>query len=107
MGDTPITDWTRMIAWQSSGSTPAQIAECHKLVLQQQQELYDDAQQRVLAWTRRRQEALETGIDALKRMSACKTPVAVATIYGEWVSGSLSRILTDIDEAQAHALKMA
>jgi hypothetical protein len=59
------------------------------------------------AWMRRRQVALETGIDALTRMSACKTPVEMAAIYGEWMAGSITRILADLDDAQAHTVKMA
>ena len=106
MGDSPNTDWTRTIAWQA-GSTPAHLAEMQKIALQQQQELLDDAQQLMAAWTRRRQVALETGIEALRRISACNTPVAMAAICGEWVSGSITRILADLDDAQAHALKMA
>jgi hypothetical protein len=107
MGDSQNTDWTRTIAWQAGGSPPAQLAEMQKIALQQQQELLEDTQQRMAAWTRRRQVALETGIEALQRMSACNTPVAMAAICGEWVSGSITRILADLDDAQAHALKMA
>ena len=59
------------------------------------------------AWMARRQQALETGIDALKRMSACKTPVEMALIYSEWLSGSMTRILADFEDGQAHAVKMA
>jgi len=58
------------------------------------------------AWMGRRQEALETGLDALKRMSACKTPIEVAIIYGEWLSGSMTRILADLEDGQAHAVRM-
>lgn len=51
-------------------------------------------------WMKRRQEALETGLDALKRMSACKTPVEAALICSEWMSGSMTRILADLEDAQ-------
>ena len=40
-------------------------------------------------------------------MSACKTPVEMAAICGEWVLGSITRILADLDDAQAHTVKMA
>ncbi len=106
MSGSPNTDWTKTIAWPASAST-AHLAECHKSALQQQQELFEDAQQRLAARTRRRQEALETGMSALARMSSCKTPVEAAAIYGEWMSGSISRIMADMDDAQAHAAKMA
>ena len=102
----PNTDWTRTIAWQASTST-AHLAEYQKTALQQQQQLFEDAQQRLAAWARRRQEALETGMTALARMSNCKTPVEAAAICGEWMSGSISRIMADMDDAQAHAAKMA
>jgi len=51
-------------------------------------------------WMTRRQEALETGLDALKRMSACKTPIEVAVICSEWMTGSMTRILADMEDAQ-------
>jgi hypothetical protein len=80
MGDPPNIDWTQVL---------------------------QGAQQRMAAGTRRRQVALETGIDALTRMSACKTPVEMAAICGEWMSGSITRLLADLDDAQVHAVKMA
>lgn len=51
-------------------------------------------------WMTRRQEALETGLDALKRMSACKTPIEAAVICSEWMTGSMTRILADMEDAQ-------
>lgn len=57
-------------------------------------------------WMIRRQEALETGLDALKRMSACKTPVEMAVIYSEWLSGSMTRVLADFEEAQKASLSL-
>src|SRR5262245_35976718 len=102
MTDSPTTiDWTRAIAWQGGGSAPTQVAECQKVALQQHQEVFEDAQQRMTAWTQRRQVALETGIDALKRMSACGTPVAMAAICGEWLSGSITRMVADMNDVQA------
>lgn len=106
MGDPQHFDWTRTFAWPA-GAPPAPLAECQKIALQQQHELLQGAQQHMAAWMRRRQVALETGIDALTRMSACKTPVEMAAIYGEWMAGSITRILADLDDAQAHTVKMA
>jgi hypothetical protein len=106
MDDSPNIDRTRTIAWQA-GASSAHLAECQKMALQQQHDLVQDAQQRMTVWIRRRQVALETGIDALTRMSACKTPVEMTTICGEWVSGSITRILADLDDAQAHTVRMA
>jgi hypothetical protein len=106
MGDSPNVDGTRTIAWQA-GAPPVHLAEYQKVALQQQRELLEDAQQRMAAWLRRRQVALDTGIDALTRMSACKTPVEMAAIYGEWVAGSISRMIADVDDAQAHTAKLA
>ncbi|MBI3198589.1 MAG: hypothetical protein HYZ40_14000 [Rhodospirillales bacterium] len=106
MGDSPNIDRTRTIAWQA-GTSSAHLAECQKMALQQQHDLLQDAQQHMAAWARRRQVALETGIDALTRMSACKTPVEMTTICGEWMSGSINRILADMEDAQAHTARMA
>ena len=83
------------------------IDTTRQIARQQQHELFEGAQQRMAAWMNRRQEALETGLDALKRMSACKTPVEMAVIYGEWLSGSMTRVLADFEDGQAHAVKMA
>jgi hypothetical protein len=55
---------------------------------------------------KRRQEALETGLQAIQRMSTCKEPAAAARIWGEWVAGSMNRILGDISDAQDHAVKL-
>lgn len=106
MGDSPTTDWTRTIVRQA-GSSTAHIADCQKMALHQQQELLQDSQKRMLAWTQRRRQALETGLDALSRMSSCKTPVEMMAICGEWMSGSFSRVLADVEEAQAHAVQVA
>jgi len=81
--------------------------DTRQIAREQQHELFESAQQRMTAWMNRRQEALETGLDALKRMSACKTPVEMAVIYGEWLSGSMTRVLADVEDGQAHAVKMA
>ena len=52
------------------------------------------------AWMRRRQEALETGIQALQQMSACPDPASATRVFAEWMSGSMNRILADISDAQ-------
>ena len=83
------------------------IDSTRPLALEQQQELLQSAQQRMTAWMGRRQEALETGMDAIKRMSACKTPIEMAVIYGEWLSGSVTRVLADLEDGREHAVKMA
>lgn len=83
------------------------INSTRSIAPEQQHELLQGAQQRMTAWIGRRQEALETGIDALKRMSACKTPIEMAVIYGEWLSGSMTRVLVDLEDGQAHTVKMA
>lgn len=106
MGDSPTTDWTETIVRQT-GSSTAHIAECQKMALHQQQELLQDSQQRMVAWTKRRQQALETGLDALSRMSSCKSPIEMMAICTEWMSGSFSRVLADVEDAQTHAARMA
>ena len=63
-------------------------------------------QQQQQAWMTRRQVALETGLDAFKRMTACKTPLEAALIYGEWLSGSMIRILADVEDFQKASLTL-
>ncbi len=81
MTDTVNTDPTRTIA-------------------QQQHELLQVAHEHTAAWMTRRQVALETGLDAFKRMTTCKTPLEMAVIYGEWLSGSMARVLADVEDVQ-------
>ena len=83
------------------------IDSTRPIALQQQHELLEGAQQRMTAWMNRRQEALETGLDAIRRMSACKTPIEVAVIYSEWLSGSMTPVLADLEDGQAHTVRMA
>ena len=99
-------DWTRTIAWQAMAAPPAHTMQCQREALQHQLEMFEEAQRKAAAWTKRRQVALETGIDALKRMSACKDAGSAAAIYGEWVSGSLGRLLEDINDMHEHALRV-
>lgn len=106
MGDSPTTDWTNKIVTQA-GSSTAHLAECQKMALQHQQELMQDAQQRMTNWTKRRQQALETGLDALSRMAASKNPIEIAAICSEWMTGSMTRMMADFEEAQAHSVKLA
>ena len=40
-------------------------------------------------------------------MSACKMPVEMAAVYGEWVTDSITRMFGDLEDAQAHTVKMA
>jgi len=81
MTDTVNTDPTRTIA-------------------RQQHEMLQAAQERTAAWMTRRQAALETGLDTLKRMAACKTPLEAAVVYSEWLSGSMTRVLADVEDVQ-------
>jgi hypothetical protein len=74
---------------------------------QQQHEMIKGAQERMAAWMTRRQQALETGVDALKRMAACKTPVEAAVIYSEWLSGSMTRVMADLEDFQAQTVRVA
>ena len=80
--------------------TDTQNTDPTRTIARQQHEMLQAAQERTAAWMTRRQAALETGLDTLKRMAACKTPLEAAVVYSEWLSGSMTRVLADVEDVQ-------
>jgi hypothetical protein len=95
---------------ETMSDTPkADIAADWKLVApppQQQAELFEGMNALASAWMKRRQEALETGLEALQKMAACQDPAAAMRLYADWMAGSLSRIVADANDMREHTLKM-
>jgi hypothetical protein len=76
-------------------------------VLHDQAELLDETQKMMSAWTRRRQEAMESGFRTLKQISASRDMAEMAEAYSEWLTSSMGRIMADMMAAQEGALRLA
>lgn len=87
-----------IIAWPSIAPMPVntrQIEEFQSAV-RDEMALLDVLQNNGTDWMARRLEALESGLRAVSTMSSAKTPIAAASICGEWLRGSVQRINADI-----------
>jgi len=93
------------MAWHFAVPSPIDALNGQKAALEQQLALVEDAQSRMSDWLKRRQQALETGLDAIQRMSACKDPAAAVAVCGEWVSGSLNRLYADMHNASDQVMR--
>ena len=76
-------------------------------LLHEQTELLEESQKMMAAWTRRRQEAMETGFKAFQTMCGCKDASALTAVYGECLANSMSRIAADVNDAREVALRLA
>ena len=71
-----------------------------------QVELFEGTNALFTAWMKRRQEAVETGLAALQKMSAAQDPALAARICADWMGGSLNRMLADFTDARDHGVKL-
>lgn len=78
-----------------------------RALLAEQAELFEEAQKAMSAWTRRRQEAIEAGAQTFQAMCGCKDPGTMAALYAEWVKASMNRVLADMNDTRADALRLA
>ena len=72
-----------------------------------QVELFEGTNALIAAWMKRRQEAVETGLAALQKMSAAQDPALAARICADWMGGSLNRMLADFADAREHGVRLA
>lgn len=75
-------------------------------LLQEQAELLDESQKVIAAWMKRRQEAMEAGMRSFQTLCSCKDPAAFASSYGEWLTGSMTGILADMNSTRQEALRL-
>lgn len=75
--------------------------------LHDQAELLEETQKMMAAWTRRRQEAMESGFRTLQKLSASRDVAEMAAAYSEWLSSSMGRIMADMEAAQEGAMRLA
>ena len=73
----------------------------------QQFQMIEHMNSLMTGWMKRRQEALTSGLQAAQQIVACQDPATAARIYADWMGGSLSRIMADVNDAREHADKMA
>ena len=71
-----------------------------------QVELFEGTNALITAWMKRRQEAVETGLAALQKISASQDPALAARICADWMGGSLNRLLADMTDARDHGVRM-
>jgi hypothetical protein len=71
-----------------------------------QVELFEGTNALITAWMKRRQEAVETGLAALQKISASQDPAVAARICADWMGGSLNRVLADMSDARDHGVRM-
>jgi hypothetical protein len=70
-------------------------------------ELFNETQNAMAAWMKRRQEAMEVGVRSFQAMCACKDPASFAAAYGEWFTTSLNLITAEMNDAREEALRLA
>lgn len=75
--------------------------------LHDQAELLDETQKMMAAWTKRRQEAMESGFKTLQKLSASRDVAEMAAAYNEWLTSSMGRIMADMAAAQDGAMRLA
>lgn len=90
-----ITDWPEAFRVQMEAA------------LHDQAQLLDETQKMMAAWTRRRQEAMESGFRTLQRLSASRDIAEMAVAYNEWLTNSMGRIMSDMVAAQDGAMRLA
>jgi hypothetical protein len=78
-----------------------------KVLLEEQAELLDEGRKMTAAWMRRRQEAMETGMQAFGAIAGCRDPSAMAAICSEWFKGSMDRLMADMNDVRDEGVRLA
>ncbi len=58
------------------------------------------------AWTKRRQEAAESGFRTLQEMCGCRDAGSMTAAYSKWLTSSMERIAVNMNEAREQALRL-
>jgi hypothetical protein len=61
----------------------------------------------MVAWTKRRQEAMEASSRTFHAICGCKDAGAMTIAYAEWLTNSMNRIFADVNDARDEALRLA
>lgn len=82
------------------------VAAAFNAWMPQQSELLEQMNGLMSCWMKRRQEALETGLQAFQKMATCQDPASAAKVCADWMGGSMNRLLADVSDAREHSVKM-
>ena len=105
MSDSSKPETRTPVVWMLA--VPGAAAVDPRQALPQQAAMVDGMNALMTAWMKRRQEALETGLQALQAMATCRDPAAAAQVCGDWLAGSLARIADDARDVREHGNRMA
>lgn len=78
-----------------------------EVLLREQSDFLDRTQKLVAAWTKRRHEGMAAAIRTFQKFQGCQGVGDMAAAYGEWLNGSMGRIMADMAEARDEALRLA
>ncbi len=90
----------------SEVSKPDVTAVWTTFVLPQQAAMVEEMNTLMSCWMKRRQEALETGLQTFQKMAASRDPTEAAKACADWMGGSLNRILADVTDARERSVRM-
>lgn len=93
--ETALADWPEAFRFQMEAA------------LHDQARLLDETQKMMAAWTKRRQDAMESGFRALQKLSSSRDVAEMAVAYNEWLTNSMGRIMADMMAAQDGAMRLA
>lgn len=86
--------------WPEAGRVQMEAA------LHDQAQLLDETQKMMAAWTKRRQDAMESGFRTLQKLSSSRDMAEMAAAYSEWLTSSMGRIMADMTAAQEGARRL-
>lgn len=78
-----------------------------KVFLEERTQMLEESRKITAAWVKRRQEALETGMQAFGAMATCRDPGALASIYSGWFKGSMDRLTADMNDIRDGCARLA
>jgi hypothetical protein len=75
-------------------------------LLDEQVELLEETRKIAAAWTKRRQEAMEAGLQTFQTMCSSQNLGDMTAAYGDFMSNTMKRILADINDSREEALRL-
>jgi hypothetical protein len=98
------SDISANAAWKAS--LPPPIDAGLQRALPGQIALVEESHILMSAWMKRRQEALQTGLQAFQEMAASPDPATMTKACIEWVNGSVNRVLSDVSDTHDRSLRI-
>jgi hypothetical protein len=98
----------RGLSWPFMMPTMTDAAQLHlETWFKEQAALLGEMQKAWTAWLTRRQEAMEATSRTFQMMLGCRDIDAMAAAYGDWLTGSMDRLVADISDAREEGLRLA